>query len=114
MIAAVLIALSAAAATPVSPITGNRVLEEAQHAIVAGRLDQAKLMIGNAIAAGASGAQLDRALADLAFASDKNAEALAWYQQLLTTSPADPLLLERGGIAAFKVGDFDRAAALIG
>ena len=40
-------------------------LSEAAHAIQAGRLDQARLMIGNAVKAGVRGPEVDRLLADL-------------------------------------------------
>ena len=54
-------ALAAAATPPPEP------LSEAAHAIAAGRLDQARLMIGTAVQAGAKGVAIDRLLADLAF-----------------------------------------------
>ena len=70
-------------------------------------------MIGKALTAGMKGAQIDRLLADLAFAAGNNDEALARYQNLLATDPANPFLLERAGIAALKVGDIPRAAPLL-
>ena len=112
MITALLIAASAATAAPM-PAQRPINLADAAHAIDAGRLDQARIMIGKALTAGTKGAQIDRLLADLAFASGNNDEALARYQTLLSTDPANPFLLERAGIAALKAGDATRAAPLL-
>ncbi|MEO6255880.1 MAG: tetratricopeptide repeat protein, partial [Sphingomicrobium sp.] len=97
MIVEILVAASAAVANP----TDSRLLE-ASHAITSGRLDQARTMIGNAIAAGAGGPPVERMLADLAFASGQNVEALTRYERLIAANPADLLLAERAGIAALK------------
>lgn len=110
MIGSALIALSVAAATPEQPAPP---LAEAEHAISAGRLEQARLMIGRAVAAGASGPQIDRLLADLAFASGSNEEAQQRYQRLLAANPTDPILAERAGIAALKRNNDATAAVLI-
>jgi len=109
MIGAALIALSVAAAAPQQLTPTQVALNEAEHAISAGRLEQARLMIGRAVAGGASGAQVDRALADLAFASGKNDEAVVRYRQLLAGEPANGFLAERAGIAALKLGDVTTA-----
>ena len=61
MMLAILVAASAALANPVDP----RLLEAAR-AIFIGRLDQARAMIGNAIAAGASGRRSSVCLPNLA------------------------------------------------
>ncbi len=113
MTAYLLIALSTAAATPAAPPATASRLEEARHAVVAGRLDQARMMIAKAIADGATGDDVNRTLADLAFASHNDAEALARYQQLLAANPGDPVLLERAGISAVQLGDLDLASGLI-
>ena len=94
--------LAAAVATASPPANA---LSEAAHAIDAGRLEQARKMIADAVAAGASGTAVDRLLADLAFKSGRNAEALARYQALLARFPTDHLLAQRAGIAALKIGD---------
>ena len=67
-----LLAAALAAATPPSaqaappaPVAVPS-LAEASHALGAGRLDQTRAMIAAAVAAGASGEQVDRLLADLA------------------------------------------------
>lgn len=88
-------------------------LAEAAHAIRAGRLDQARLMIAAAVAAGASGDRVDRLLADLAYASGDDEHALPAYLTLLTRSPTDPLLAEHAGIAALRLGKVDQAVALL-
>ena len=88
-------------------------LAETQHAIDVGRLDQARLMIGRAIAGGMSGPQVDYILADLAFASAKYDEALIRYRQLLARNPDNSLFAERAGISALKQGDVASAASFI-
>lgn len=113
MILHVLIASSVAAASPTAPPARMPSLAEAAHAIAVGRLDQARLMIGQAMAAGAKGPQIDRLLADLAFESGDNSEALARYEALLKLAPGDWTVAERAGIAALKLGDSARAAQLI-
>src|SRR3954453_2481027 len=97
MILSILVALSTRAATPTNPtppaapdaVAIRSQLDEAQRAAVAGRLDQARLMISRAIAAGADQREADRAVADLAFKSNKYPDALALYQQLLLQAPTD-------------------------
>lgn len=96
-----------------APSPANPSLSEAGHAIAAGRLDQAREMLGAAVAAGAKGDPVDRLLADLAFARGENIQALAFYQALLVAHPDDALLLERGGIAALRLGQTEVATALL-
>jgi len=88
-------------------------LSEAGRAIAAGRLDQAKAMLAVAVAAGAKGEPVDRLLADLAFARGEDEKALLLYRALLGADPDDPLLLERGGIAALRLGRTAEATALL-
>ena len=102
--------LAAAVATASPPANA---LSEARHAINAGRLEQARKMIANAVAGGATGIPVERLLADLAFKSGNDAEALARYQALLGKFPTDPLLAERAGIAALKTGNPATAAVLL-
>ena len=99
-----------AQATPAAPLPS---LGEIEHAIDAGRLEQAKLMVARSVAAGMTGAPIDRVLADLAFASGKYDEALIRYRQLLGANPNDSRLAERAGISALKQGDVATAAPLI-
>jgi len=88
-------------------------LSEAGRAIAAGRLDQAKAMLGTAVAAVAKGEPVDRLLADLALARNEYGPALDLYRALLVSNPADVLLLERGGISALHLGRTEEAVALL-
>lgn len=114
-----LLALAAAASGPSPqaaaqvPAATRDLINGAEHALRVGRIDQAKLMIERAISAGASGSDLDRALAELAYVSGKNAEASARYEALLKRLPADRSLLEPAGIATLKIGQTMRARALL-
>jgi Flp pilus assembly protein TadD len=103
------------AAPPPQPAAASSAisLSEAGRAIAAGRLDQAKQMLGVAVAAGARGEPVDRLLADLAFARGENELALSFYKALLEAHPDDGLLLERGGIAALRLGRTAEATALL-
>ena len=114
MILPLLVGLSVATAAPLDNVATRSQLEEAQRAGAAGRLDQARLMIANAIAAGASEADADRAIGNVAFDAGKFGEALAAYQQVLTMTPKDSLILERAGISAIEIGDRKLASELIG
>lgn len=88
-------------------------LSEAGRAIAAGRLDQARSMLGTAVAAGARGDAVDRLLADLALARGEYESALGLYKALLANHPNESLLLERGGIAALHLGRTGEATALL-
>jgi Flp pilus assembly protein TadD len=99
---------------PVAPQPSPAIsLSEAGRAIAAGRLDQAKAMLAIAVAAGAKGEPVDRLLADLALARGENERALNLYKALLATRPDDVLLLERGGIAALRLGRAAEATLLL-
>ena len=88
-------------------------LTEAGRAISAGRLDQAKSILGVAIAAGARGEPVDRLLADLSFVRGEHEQALNLYMALLANHPDELLLLERAGIAALRLGRVADATALL-
>ena len=88
-------------------------LSEAAYAIQAGRLEQARLMIANAVKAGASGPEVDRLMADLSYASGDYKPALARYLQLLVSSQNDAVMYEHAGIAAVKIGDMAQAERLL-
>jgi Flp pilus assembly protein TadD len=109
MIVALLVAASMAATQP-SP---NQSLAEASIALEAGRIDQARLMIGAAVKAGAQGTAIDRLLADLAFASGDYRGALPRYQVLLAGGLSDARMYERAGIAALKLRDLDQGSKLL-
>ena len=88
-------------------------LAEAGRAIAAGRLDQAKSILGVAIAAGAKGEPVDRLLADLSFARGENEQALGLYRALLADHPDELLLLERAGIAALRLNRVAESTVLL-
>jgi len=111
MIAALLIAAGVAATSPPPPPPAPA-LSEIQHALAAGRVEQARLMIGRAVARGARGPQVERLLADLAFASGKNEDALARYLALSAASPTDSLLAERAAITALRLNNLPVAELL--
>lgn len=101
-------ALAPAEAGPPAPFA------EARHAISVGRLDQARLMIGKAVAAGARGPAVDRLIADLAFASGRMTEAASGYAVLAAMPDADIMIVERAGLAALRTGDLAGAERWIG
>jgi Tfp pilus assembly protein PilF len=108
----VLLAAALAGATP--PVAAPvQPLSEAAHAIRAGRLEQARLMINNAVKAGISGPALERVIADLAYASGDYQDALPRYLRLLVSNPNDGVMYEQAGIAAMKVGDHAQGAKLL-
>lgn len=104
---------AAAAEQPPAQQNSQLSLTEAGRAIAAGRLDQAKAMLAAAVAAGAKGEPVDRLLADLAFARGENGPALDLYRGLLADHPDELLLLERGGIAAIRLGRLAEATAMM-
>ncbi|WP_309601509.1 tetratricopeptide repeat protein [Sphingomonas sp.] len=106
-------ALAVAPPAPPAPPVQPAPLSEADHAIASGRLDQARIMIGKAIQAGVHGPQLDRLLADLAFASSDFAIALIRYEALLAIQPGEPLFAERIGVAAIHQGNLAKAASAL-
>jgi Flp pilus assembly protein TadD len=121
MISALTLALALAEPAPVAPPPeveqaqpqSQVSLAEAGRALAAGRFDQAQAILGVAIAAGAKGEPVDRLLADLYLARGDDAQALAVYRTLLAAHPDEALLLERGGIAALRVGRVAEATAML-
>jgi Flp pilus assembly protein TadD len=113
MIIGIVLALALADPAPPPEPPAPLSLAEAGRAIAAGRLDQAKAMLSAAVAAGARGDPVDRLLADLALARGENEQALGLYKALLTVHPDESLLLERGGIAALRLGRTEEATALL-
>lgn len=103
MIGAVAAALLAA-----TPATG---LAEAEQALQAGRLEQARIMLDTAAREGAQGEQLDRLRAEHAFRSGDYRAALGRYEALAAAHPDESLLFERAGIAALHLRDLPRASA---
>lgn len=109
-----LFALGAAAASAPSTVPNpHNLIRGAVQAIDAGRFEQARIMTGRAMNQGLRGTEVDRVLADLAFAEGKYAEAVVRYEALLAIDPANPALLERAAIAALRIGDLVHAKPLI-
>jgi Flp pilus assembly protein TadD len=114
MILGIALALALADPAPVAtPAPSQISLAEAGRAIAAGRLDQAKTILGVAIAAGVKGEPVDRLLADLALARGENEQALSIYRSLIAAHPNEALLLERGGIASLRLGRLAEATTLL-
>ena len=114
VLAAVMSAAQPAVAVPATPTSvAAPSISEISQALEAGRLEQARLMITRAMSVGAKGPEIDRLLADLAFASGKNSEALARYDQLIQGGVQKATVAERAGIAALRLGLIDRALPLI-
>src|SRR5690349_4159225 len=92
MIGVLLLAFAAATASPApvaapaapaaSPASPASLIRDADHAITAGRLEEARLLIGRAVASGATGPSLERVLGDLAYRIDNFQEALNRYKHL--------------------------------
>src|SRR5437899_2224097 len=80
--------LAAAATAPATPLaSAHDLIAGAEHAIRVNRIDQATVMATRALSAGAAGRDMDRLLADLAFAKGQYADALARYSALLKNEP---------------------------
>lgn len=79
-------------------------LRDAAEAIRGGRFQEAKLIIGRAVLAGAKGPQIERLTADLAFGSGNYAQALVGYQNLAASSAKQPSDCEKGAISALELG----------
>ena len=110
----ILLAAAIAAAQPApAPPAQVQPLAEAAHAIEAGRLEQARIMIANAVKAGATGATVDRLMADLAYVGGDYRKALPAYLTALLGNNGDAMLYERAGISALKVGDVTQAERLL-
>lgn len=90
-------------------------IDEAEHALAAGRVEQAERMLSTMMAAGQSGDRIDRLRAGTAAAAGRNAQALSLYAVLATRQPADPGAAGGAARAAFllgKVADARRWSAL--
>ncbi len=93
-----------AAALVASQGAGAPAPAEIEHAIESNRLEQARQMLGSAIAAGEAGPGIDRLLADLAFAKRNWAEAATRYSALSEAAPADGWSAERAALANIMLG----------
>jgi Flp pilus assembly protein TadD len=113
LLAASSLAAGAPAAAPAPATTAPTVLKDASRAIDAGRLQEAKLMIGRAVAAGISGVPIERLIADLAFASHKYEEALSAYKRLAASPAKRASDCENGAVAALELGKAVDAKPLV-
>jgi Flp pilus assembly protein TadD len=112
MIPVLLLAAASALQAPAAPAVSPTLLADTAHAIDAGRLEQARIMIASAVAHGLSGVPVDKLVADLAYASGKYDEALSQYQSFVTHGFGDPQICEKGAIAALKIGRVTDAQSL--
>lgn len=93
---------------------GPASFDEVSRAIQADRLTQARSMIAAAVAKGAEGREVDRLLADLAYAEGDYPLALARYLELLQGLPAESYLLQQAALSALAAGKLDEAEQLAG
>ena len=70
-------------------------------------------MIANAVNAGTKGPEIDRLVADLAYASGDYKGALPLYLRLLLTNNNDGVMYERAGVSAMQIGDLAQAEKLL-
>jgi Flp pilus assembly protein TadD len=104
---------SAVPAAPPAPVVAPAsLIRDADHAITAGRLEEARLLIGRAVAAGASGPTLERVLADLAYQSGNFQEAVNRYNHLVKVGQRDAHVCETGTLAALHLGQWLTAKPL--
>jgi tetratricopeptide (TPR) repeat protein len=110
MIALLLLAASAKASAPVpQPPLDKSVLVEAAHAIDAGRLDEARLLIARAVAAGVSGYPVQKLVADVSFAGGKYEDAFGLYKSIAPSGYEREQVCERAAISALQLGRFAEA-----
>ena len=98
---------AAAPAPPTAPAAAPApdptILTDASHAIDAGRLNEAKLIIARAVTAGFRGAPIERLTADLAFASGNYLQAWSQYRHLAGSPDKEEGDCEKGAIAALEL-----------
>jgi Flp pilus assembly protein TadD len=95
------------------PVATAQLLEEADTALSAGRVQQAREMIARAVKDGASGTKIDRLLADLAYVQGDWSSAYARYKALLATQHNDPIVLQQAGTAALRAGAVAEAVSFL-
>lgn len=79
-------------------------IDEAEHALRSGRVEQAGRMLDQLVAAGAAGDRVDRLRAGTAAASGRNAEAFALFASLAAKHPGDAGAAGEAALAAFRTG----------
>ncbi|MEO5641465.1 MAG: hypothetical protein ABIQ98_06830 [Sphingomicrobium sp.] len=88
-------------------------LDDARHALAAGRIEQARLIVDRAVAKGTAGRSVDALIADIAFQSGHDSDAATRYAKLTAADPTNALFAERAGIAALRSGDSAAATRLL-
>ncbi len=88
-------------------------LAEIDHAVQAGRFDQARIMIARALEEGDDPSVFEPALAQIAYRTGAYPEALARYEKLLAAHPADARIAEQVGLAALSLGQDEKALAAL-
>lgn len=101
------------AAALAAQVASAPAFSEISNAIQNGRLEQARLMLGAAMADGRSGSEIDKLLADLAFANKQWAEAQSRYTALVKAEPRDGRSAERGAVSSLMLGDLAKASKLV-
>ena len=95
------------AAAPIPPVVSSAsLIRDADHAIAAGRLEEGRLLIGRAVAAGASGPSLERVLANLAYQKGNFQEAVSRSKHLMQLGQRDSHVCEMGTLAALHLGQW--------
>ena len=99
-----------AAAFLAAQASADRQLLEAEHALAANRVEQARI---HARRVTSPSARLNRLLGDIAVADKNWAEAYARFREASRLEPDDLRTTTRAGISAMKVGDLVAARALL-
>jgi tetratricopeptide (TPR) repeat protein len=103
MLALAAAASLAAHSPPAAPAPDPTILADASHAIDAGRLNEAKLIIARAVTAGFRGPPIERLTAALAFASGNYLQAWSQYRHLAASPDKEEGDCEKGAIAALEL-----------
>lgn len=84
-------------------------IDEAEHALAAGRYAQAEQMVRQIVAKGEKGDRVDRLRAASAASLGRHGEALALYGQQARKYPSDAKLADGAARAAYRLGRIDEA-----
>lgn len=106
-----LILVAAAIAAGAVPLENH--LVEADRALQAGRLDQARTMVTKAVAGGAVDGAVAPIIAELALREGRFSEALGRYSALSRAHPNEARYAERAALSALKLGELTAAATFI-
>jgi len=109
-----MMAAASLSAQQVPPVEGGpSMIRDASLAMAAGRLEEAKLIIGRAVSHDVHGPAIDRLTADLAFASGNYAEAVAIYYRLARSPDKESGDCEKGALSALRIGRMEDARLLV-